>query len=251
MQNVLEALRNNVLGKRSVVDAALGADVPHLVRISTDKAVRPNSVMGASKRIAEQITQLAARESGRSYVSVRFGNVLGSPGSVVPTLLQQIEAGEPLLVTHPDRRRYFMTIPEAVQLVLQAFVLGKGEEVFCLDMREPMKIVDLARDLIEFTATPNAPPVEIRFTGTRPGEKIYEELFFDAEHAHGTAHPEILRSIGTEVAADLLEALPALDQRLKGLPSESELITMIRSIVEGFRVDVVADLRTMEHEVHA
>ncbi|MEO7361131.1 MAG: nucleoside-diphosphate sugar epimerase/dehydratase, partial [Gemmatimonadaceae bacterium] len=128
--NVLEALRNNVLGTQSVVDAALAANVPHLVLISTDKAVRPTSVMGASKRIAEQIVQIAARESGHAYVSVRFGNVLGSRGSVVPTFLRQIRSGGPVMITHPEMRRYFMTIPESVQLVLQAFALGKNGEVF-------------------------------------------------------------------------------------------------------------------------
>lgn len=238
-QNVLEALRNNVLGTKSVVDAALAADVPHLVLISTDKAVRPTSVMGASKRIAEQVVQLAARESGRAYVSVRFGNVLGSRGSVVPTFLRQIAAGGPVLVTHPEMRRYFMTIPEAVQLVLQAYVLGQGDEVFCLDMGEPVKIVDLARDLIALTATPGGPEVEVRFTGVRPGEKLYEEMFFDKEHAEGTSHPKILRSIGTEFRVDMAEIIGRFNERLDALPTEVELASLMRSMVEDFRVDLI------------
>jgi FlaA1/EpsC-like NDP-sugar epimerase len=147
------------------------------------------------------VVQLAARESGKAYVSVRFGNVLGSRGSVIPTFLKQIAAGGPVMVTHPEMRRYFMTIPEAVQLVLQAYVMGTGEEVFCLDMGEPVKIVDLARDLIELTATANGPSVEIRFAGVRPGEKLYEELFFGAENAEPTVHPKLLRAIGTVLCA--------------------------------------------------
>jgi FlaA1/EpsC-like NDP-sugar epimerase len=241
-QNVLEALRNNVLGTKSVVDAALAADVPHLILISTDKAVRPTSVMGASKRIAEQVVQLAARESGKAYVSVRFGNVLGSRGSVVPTFLKQIAAGGPVMVTHPDMRRYFMTIPEAVQLVLQAFVMGEGEEVFCLDMGEPIRIVDLARDLIELTASPNGPAVEIRFAGVRPGEKLYEEMFFSAEHAEPTRHPKVLRSTRAELlihtCAMTSELINELTGLLTGLPTEGELESVITDLVEDYRKDL-------------
>jgi FlaA1/EpsC-like NDP-sugar epimerase len=236
--NVLEALRNNVLGTKSVVDAALAAEVPRFVLISTDKAVRPTSVMGASKRIAEQVVQLAAEESGRPYVSVRFGNVLGSRGSVVPTFIKQIQEGGPIRITHPEMRRYFMTIPEAVQLVLQAFALGTGDEVYCLDMGEPVKIVDLARDLISLISTPDDPEIEIRFSGTRPGEKLYEEMFFDAEHAQPTSHPKILRSIGKqtkhESASELFFQLSVLEKS----PTNMQLEEMIESLVEDYRVEI-------------
>ncbi len=237
-QNVLEALRNNVLGTKSVVDAALAADVPNLVLISTDKAVRPTSVMGASKRIAEQVVQLAARESGKAYVSVRFGNVLGSRGSVIPTFLKQIAAGGPVMVTHPEMRRYFMTIPEAVQLVLQAYVMGTGEEVFCLDMGEPVKIVDLARDLIELTTSPNDPTVEVRFTGARPGEKLYEEMFFSVENAEPTWHPKVLRARGVAFSNAEEDPLQSMLGLLKSNDEPETLLTLIDELVVDFRVDL-------------
>lgn len=237
-QNVLEALRNNVLGTKSVVDAALAADVPNLVLISTDKAVRPTSVMGASKRIAEQVVQLAARESGKAYVSVRFGNVLGSRGSVIPTFLKQIAAGGPVMVTHPEMRRYFMTIPEAVQLVLQAYVMGTGEEVFCLDMGEPVKIVDLARDLIALTSTLGGPEIEVRFTGVRPGEKLYEELFFDKEHAHPTTHPKVLRATGTQLDEFLVNHLRSEIVMLGRKLEVERLRDMIDSLVDDYRLEI-------------
>jgi FlaA1/EpsC-like NDP-sugar epimerase len=240
-QNVLEALRNNVLGTKSVVDAALAADVPNLVLISTDKAVRPTSVMGASKRIAEQVVQLAARKSGKAYVSVRFGNVLGSRGSVIPTFLKQIAAGGPVMVTHPEMRRYFMTIPEAVQLVLQAYVMGTGEEVFCLDMGEPVKIVDLARDLIELTASPNGPQVEIRFAGVRPGEKLYEEMFFSAENAETTAHPKVLRSTRASVIPGFDLALSEFTNQLACFPVNEDLRSVILRLVEDFQTRLVRE----------
>ena len=212
-ENVAEAILNNVLGTRNVVTAAANAGTSHLVLISTDKAVRPTSVMGATKRVAEQIVQSFAEDRGRNFAAVRFGNVLGSRGSVVPTFLKQIASGGPVTVTHPEMRRYFMTIPEAVQLVLQAGALGKGGEVFVLDMGEPVKIADLAADLIRLSGKEVGRDVEIRFSGTRPGEKLYEELFFDAEHASPTEHPKVLRArnaalpVGvTTVVGDLIQA---------------------------------------------
>jgi len=162
------------------------------VLISSDKAVNPVSVMGMTKRLAEMIVQDAAQQSGRSFVSVRFGNVLGSRGSVVPLFQNQIADGGPVTVTHADMERYFMTIPEAVQLVLQASVLGKKGEVFVLDMGEPIKIMDLARDLIELSGYQVGRDIDIAITGLRPGEKLREELFSDDEALAPTEHEKIL-----------------------------------------------------------
>ncbi len=192
--NLAEAITNNVKGTRTLIDAAVRHGTPQFVLISSDKAVNPSSIMGATKRIAELLVQRAAVSTGRNYVSVRFGNVLGSRGSVVPTFLRQIRAGGPITITHPDMQRYFMTIPEAVQLVLQAAVLGKGGEVFVLDMGAPIKIVDLASDLIRLSGLRVGDDVEIHFTGLRPGEKLFEELSRDDESLRPTSHHTILCS---------------------------------------------------------
>jgi FlaA1/EpsC-like NDP-sugar epimerase len=192
--NLAEAITNNVKGTRTLVDAAVRHGTPQFVLISSDKAVNPSSIMGATKRIAELLVQRAAVSTGRNYVSVRFGNVLGSRGSVVPTFLRQIRAGGPITITHPDMQRYFMTIPEAVQLVLQAAVLGTGGEVFVLDMGEPIKIVDLASDLIRLSGLRVGDDVEIHFTGLRPGEKLFEELSRDDESLQPTSHHAVLCS---------------------------------------------------------
>jgi FlaA1/EpsC-like NDP-sugar epimerase len=192
--NVVEAVTNNVIGTRNVVDASVEAGVDHFVLISTDKAVRPTSVMGATKRVAEMIVQYAATRYERNFVAVRFGNVLGSRGSVVPTFIQQIREGGPVTVTHPEMQRYFITISESVQLVLQAGALGQGGEVFLLDMGEPIRIADIAADLIKLSGFNVGTDIEIRFTGMRAGEKLYEEMFFSGEHVLSTDHPKVLRA---------------------------------------------------------
>lgn len=209
-ENIVEAITNNVLGTRNVVDASLDAGVEHFVLVSTDKAVRPTSIMGATKRLAEVIVRLAAAREQRHFVAVRFGNVLGSRGSVVPTFRAQIERGGPVTVTHPDMRRFFMTIPEAVQLVLQAGSLGKGGELFVLDMGEPVKIADLARDLIRLSGLEEGVDIEIKYTGMRPGEKLYEELLFGDEDVGETTHPKVIRVL----AEDPEESF---DQRIREL----------------------------------
>jgi FlaA1/EpsC-like NDP-sugar epimerase len=191
--NAEEAVTNNVLGTAALLAAGEAVGVSHFVFISTDKAVSPSSVMGATKLVAEQLVYQAARRTGRAYVSVRFGNVLASRGSVVPLFQRQIAAGGPVTVTHPDMCRYFMTIPEAVQLVLQAAAMGKGGETFVLDMGQPVKIVDLARDLIELSGLELGRDIEIVYTGLRPGEKLVEQLFSHDEEVERTAHQKVFR----------------------------------------------------------
>lgn len=190
--NAPEAITSNVIGTKNLLDMAKRYNVGHFVMISTDKAVNPTNVMGASKRVAEMLVLNAAKMTGKPYVVVRFGNVLGSRGSVVPTFQRQIAAGGPITVTHPDICRYFMTIPEAVQLVLQAAVLSLGGEVMMLDMGQPVKIVDLAKDLIHLSGYEVGKDINIVFTGLRPGEKLFEELFVKGEEYVQTQHDKIL-----------------------------------------------------------
>ena len=186
-----EAVKNNVGGTRTIADLADRHGVERFVLVSTDKAVNPSSVMGTTKRVAEVYVQSLSQRSSTRFVTVRFGNVLGSAGSVVPIFRAQIAAGGPVTVTHPEMTRYFMTIPEASQLVLQAGAMGSGGEIFILDMGQPVRIVDLARDLITLSGLRPDEDVEIRFSGVRPGEKLYEELATDAEHADKTKHPKV------------------------------------------------------------
>lgn len=198
--NIVEGVRNNVFGTLRAAEAAIDAGVETFILVSTDKAVRPTNIMGASKRMAELCLQaLQTRAPQVCFSMVRFGNVLGSSGSVVPLFRRQIQRGNPITVTHPDIIRYFMTIPEAAQLVIQAGSMAKGGEVFVLDMGEPVKIVDLARKMIHLSGltekadeTPNG-DVEIQFSGLRPGEKLYEELLI-GNNVSGTDHPRIMKA---------------------------------------------------------
>ncbi len=188
--NVGEAIRNNVLGTKCVADLADSHGTSTFVLISTDKAVRPTSVMGATKQIAERYVHTLSQQSATRFMVVRFGNVLGSAGSVVPIFKEQIRGGGPITITDPRMVRFFMTIPEASQLVLQAAAMGAGGEIFVLEMGEPVRIVDLARDMVRLSGLPEQ-AIEIVFTGIRPGEKLYEELYFEEEQTLETAHPKL------------------------------------------------------------
>jgi FlaA1/EpsC-like NDP-sugar epimerase len=240
--NPREAVKNNVFGTRHVAELADAHGVDVFVMISTDKAVNPTSVMGATKRAAEICIQSLSQRSKTRYVTVRFGNVLGSAGSVIPIFQEQIAKGGPVTVTHPDMRRYFMTIPEACQLVLQAGSMGRGGEIFILDMGEPVKIVDLARDLIALSGLHEGDDIEIRFSGVRPGEKLFEELSTDSEEADKTRHPKIFvgrieptpldvvsrgllalaRAVEQDGTDALLAELRAIVPEYSGTPSKSE-----------------------------
>jgi FlaA1/EpsC-like NDP-sugar epimerase len=219
--------------------------------ISSDKAVNPTSIMGASKRIAELLVHQMAKRTGNPFMVVRFGNVLGSRGSVVPTFKRQIAAGGPITVTHPDMERYFMIIPEAVQLVLQAAVLGHGGEIYCLDMGEPVKIADLARHMIELSGLRVGHDIDIVFTGMRPGEKLYEELFVAGERHERTAHSKIFTAsnAATFVPPELdrtVDMLAYLAQR----GNANDLLFTMRSLIPQFRPELEsAGLESAELEI--
>jgi FlaA1/EpsC-like NDP-sugar epimerase len=211
--NAAEAVKNNVLGSLALGEVAGESGVAAFILISTDKAVRPSSVMGATKRVAELVVQDLGRRYRTRYVAVRFGNVLGSAGSVIPLFREQIARGGPVTVTHPEMKRYFMTIPEAAVLTLQAGAMGEGGEIFVLDMGEPVRIVDLARRMIELSGHPRAGEIEIVYTGVRPGEKLFEELQYGSEAIDETRHPKIfIGRIARVPSEELVSALGRLRQ---------------------------------------
>jgi FlaA1/EpsC-like NDP-sugar epimerase len=232
-ENAWQAVRNNVLGSKRLAEASLQHGVEKMVLISTDKAVNPTNVMGATKRLAERV--LCGLQQGRDtrFVTVRFGNVLGSNGSVIPTFREQIARGGPVTVTHPDIIRYFMLIPEAAQLVLQAGLMGKGGEIFVLEMGEPIRIAELARDMIRLSGF-SEDEIRIEFTGLRPGEKLYEELLADSEQTIPTPHPK-LRVAKAEGAPEA-DWQTNLDSWLNGAVPENsnELKLKLRSFVPEY-----------------
>lgn len=234
-RNPEEAVKNNILGTRNVAEAAARVQTKVFVMISTDKAVNPTSVMGATKRVAEMIVQSMDKVSKTRFVAVRFGNVLGSRGSVIPIFKKQIVEGGPVTVTHPDMVRYFMTIPEAVQLVIQTGAMAKGGEVFILDMGEPVKIVNLARDLIRLSGFEPDVDIKIHFSGIRPGEKLFEELLTSDEGTTATKHKRIFvaRAFGIDVKK--LELLCGKTMQKGLLLSSHEAISLIQTILPEFR----------------
>ena len=238
--NVADAVTNNVKGTINLLHLAEAHQVGRFVFISTDKAVNPSSVMGATKRVAELLVRESASRSGLPYVAVRFGNVLGSSGSVVPLFREQISRGGPVTITHPDVHRYFMTIPEAVQLVLQAAALGEGAEVFMLDMGAPIRIEDLAKDLIKLSGLELGRDVEIVYTGLRPGEKMFEELSASSEEYVATRHEKIAKirngSLSAEDSSDLWNSVNELI-RLAGEGNAEEMRVKLKEIVPEYSAE--------------
>lgn len=230
-----EAIKNNAFGTRNVAEAAHEYGVDRFVLISTDKAVNPTNIMGASKRICEMIIQGLAKQSATKFTAVRFGNVLDSNGSVVPLFKKQIKEGGPLTVTHKDIIRYFMTIPEAAQLVIQSGAIAKGGEIFVLDMGEPIRIYDLAVDLIKLSGLKLDEDIKIEITGLRPGEKLYEELLMDEEGLTDTKCEKI--HIGKPIDIDYTELKKSLDElsQIVQSPNINDLIDMVKKIVPTYR----------------
>ena len=252
--NVVEGFRNNAMGTRTVAVAAMENQVECFVLISTDKAVRPTNVMGATKRVAELFVQdLATRETQTRFGIVRFGNVLGSSGSVVPVFQQQIRSGGPVTVTHKEITRYFMTIPEAASLVIQASALAAGGDVFVLDMGKSVKIVDLATRMIHLAGltvkdqnTPDG-DIEIKFYGLRPGEKLYEELLI-GENSSSTIHPRIIRANEDSIAPEQINrVLDSADEILRN-QNPSLLIAMLAEIIEDFNLRKISSINIVQAE---
>ncbi|MFC1641098.1 polysaccharide biosynthesis protein [Myxococcota bacterium] len=236
-----EAIKNNVFGTRKVAEAADRFRVGAFVMVSTDKAVNPTSVMGATKRVAEMIVQSLSERSATKYVVVRFGNVLGSTGSVVPIFKQQIATGGPVTVTHPEMKRYFMTIPEACQLVMQSAAMGKGGEIFVLDMGEPVRIAELAEELIRLSGFEPGRDIEIRFTGTRPGEKLFEEFGFDGEQMTRTAHAKIYQGRLSPCDPEDVDRCLGLLARYTGSSSTEEVRNALARVIPEMRLTGAPD----------
>jgi len=232
-----EAIKNNVFGTYKMAKAAAKYGVKRFVLISTDKAVNPTNIMGASKRLCEMIVQMMNRESGTEFVAVRFGNVLGSNGSVIPLFAKQIADGGPVTVTHPDIIRYFMTIPEAVSLVLQAGYYAKGGEIFVLDMGAPVKIDDMARNMIRLSGYEPDVDIKILYTGLRPGEKLYEELLMKEEGMQDTANKLIHIGKPIEMDDELFKKQLALLEEAYKVES-CDMKRIVAEIVPTYHPDI-------------
>lgn len=239
--NPIAAVKNNVLGTRNLIYASEHYMVERFVMISTDKAVNPTSVMGASKRIAEMIVQTKAKTARTKFMAVRFGNVIGSSGSVIPIFKQQIESGKPVTVTHPEVKRFFMAASEAAQLVMQAGAIGKSGEILILDMGEQIKILDLAKNLITLSGLKPDEDVEIKFIGLRPGEKMYEETLLDIEHNKATKHDKIYITQPNGLdPIRMRNDIKILDE-LANLMDEDKIIEKIKDMVPGYKTNGISN----------
>ncbi len=241
--NAWEAVQNNVLGTLVLARSAIEYDVKKFVFISTDKAVNPTNVMGATKRLSEMVCQALQQNGGTRFEMVRFGNVLGSAGSVIARFEEQIARGGPVTVTHPEMVRYFMSIPEAAQLVLQAGAMGLGGEIFVLDMGEPIRIVDLAHDMIRLSEATEE-EIKVIYTGLRPGEKLFEELLADDEHTRATPHPKLRVAKAREVTPDFVESLSAWLNQEK-LPEDSDVRRDLKRWVPEYVAQVRPKLKSI------
>jgi FlaA1/EpsC-like NDP-sugar epimerase len=236
VDNVSEAFNNNVLGTYTLAKACKKAKVNKFIMVSTDKAVNPTNVMGASKRLAEMVCQGLQDKNGTLFVIVRFGNVLGSSGSVIPKFREQIKAGGPITVTHPEITRYFMSIPEAAKLVMQAGLIGKGGDIFVLDMGDPVRILDLAKDMIKLSGF-SENEIAIEFSGLRPGEKLYEELLADDERALPTSHKKLRIASARPVDEKWVKSL--LKWITSTLQKDEQLVKKeLQTWVEGYQRDI-------------
>ena len=235
--NPQEAVKNNTLGTYALAEAAAKHKAERFLYISTDKAVRPSSVMGASKRLGEMVLRAFSGINGTKYMSVRFGNVLGSSGSVVKIFQEQIQAGGPLTVTHPEATRFFMTVEEAIQLILQACTMGKGGEIFVLNMGTPVKVDDLARNLIVLNGLEPDKDIEIQYTGMRPGEKMYEELFRPTDVRKDTGNEDIFVAVPEESDIAIVKEQMSNLRRLSELPEPAPIIDAIRELIPAYTGD--------------
>jgi FlaA1/EpsC-like NDP-sugar epimerase len=231
--NPSEAVLTNVKGTRNLVDLSIKYNVTKFVMVSTDKAVNPTNVMGASKRIAEIYAQAANEQGVTRFVTTRFGNVLGSNGSVIPLFQKQIENGGPVTVTDERVTRFFMTIPEACQLVLEAGTMGEGGEIFVFDMGESVKIIDLARKMIQLSGLEVGKDIEIRVTGLRPGEKLYEELLAEEENTIPTHHPKILKAKVRQENENMILEINSLVEMFESQQNE-RIVSKMKEIVPEF-----------------
>jgi len=231
--NPAEAVKTNIFGTKVVAEAAVAHNVERFVLISTDKAVNPTNVMGATKRVAELVCQFVQQNQKTKFMMVRFGNVLGSSGSVIPLFKQQLKSGGPITITHPDIIRYFMSIPEACRLVLQAAALGHGGEIFVLDMGAPVKIVDLAKQMIRLAGLKLGQNIEIKFTGLRPGEKLYEELFINHENTIATEHPMVKMARPTSSKIDIPSLLSNLFKQIENA-TETDIKLALKTLVPEY-----------------
>jgi FlaA1/EpsC-like NDP-sugar epimerase len=241
LQNqVRVAVLNNVIGTQVVAKASVHFDVAKFILISSDKAVNPTNIMGTTKRVAELYCHHLNTRVNTQFITVRFGNVLGSAGSVVPLFQKQLNNGGPLTVTHPDMQRYFMTIPEACQLILQAMANGKGGEIFVLDMGEPIKISYLAEQMIRLAGKEPGKDISIEYTGLRPGEKLFEELFHESEELVSTEHEKLFKTKFHELDwEELMQTMRMLVTACAEHQNE-ELIVLLKSLVPEFRMEAVA-----------